>query len=412
MKRLTTALFAVILTTNTAWAAGAGQEAMTAGVELESFAPRRTVHVSTIEELMVAVADARAGDLIEVADGDYDNADVIRIDDKAGTAQAPIVIRSVNLGKARVVGRGGFRLVGCEYVAIVGFSFVHKDVGMACRIDDSNHCRLTRNLISVRETAPTEQDRRRLHWVGIGGDDSHHNRIDHNLFEEKRNSGVMIYTGGSSRETGHMATRYDRIDHNHFRNFYPASTNGHETIRLGTSTYSHCSAYTIVEHNLFERCDGEAEIISVKTSDNTIRNNTFRNSRGMLTLRNCHSCLVESNYFLNDGSQERSEGIRFFGQGHVIINNYLEGLGGTAIQIRTGDIERRTDPKWRYRERDGDFRNWGAYQRRKMHSSPSTPSSTVPLPSGLANQVRALRNILCLRVTSPSPTTSSRRIVR
>tara|TARA_A100001037_G_scaffold59154_1_gene51326 strand:+ start:344 stop:1912 length:1569 start_codon:yes stop_codon:yes gene_type:complete len=363
MKMLGIVLLAVFLTASPTWTAGAGEEAITAGVDLENFTPHRTIHVSTIEELMAAVSDARAGDLIAVADGDYDNPDVIRIDEKAGTAQAPIVIRSLNRGRARIVARGGFRLTDFAYVAIEGFSFVHNDDGMVCRIDDSNHYRLTRNHISVRETAPTEQDNRRLHWVGIGGNDSHHNRIDHNLFEKKRNSGVMIYTGGSSRETGNMATRYDRIDHNHFRDFYPARTNGHETIRLGTSTYSHSSVYTIVEHNLFERCDGEAEIISVKTSDNTIRNNTFRNSRGMLTLRNCHTCLVENNYFLNDGSQPRSEGIRFYGQGHVIINNYLQGLGGSAIHIRTGDIERRTEPRWRYEERDGDRRNWGAYQR-------------------------------------------------
>jgi poly(beta-D-mannuronate) lyase len=31
--------------------------------------------------------------------------------------------------------------------------------------------------------------------------------------------------------------------------------------------------------------------------------------------------------------------------------------------IRTGDIERRTDARWKYEERDGDARNYGAYQR-------------------------------------------------
>jgi hypothetical protein len=363
MKALKTILITICLTSGTGWTAGTEEKSMTAGVDLKSFTPHRTVQVSTLEELLTAVADAQAGDLIEVADGDYDNAEVIQIEKKEGTAQAPIVLRAANRGKARIVGRGGFQLTQCAYIVIEGFSFFHKDVNMACRIHHSHHCRFTRNHIRIRETEPTEKNNRRMHWAGISGNNSHHNRIDHNLFEEKRNSGVMIYTGGSSLETGHMSTQYDRIDHNHFRNFYPAKVNGYETIRLGSSQYSHSSANTIVEYNLFERCDGEAEIISVKTSDNTIRHNTFQNCRGMLTLRNSHTCLIESNYFLNDGSQKRSEGIRFYGSGHIIINNYFQNLGRSAILIKTGDIERRTEPKWKYEERDGDLRNWGSYQR-------------------------------------------------
>jgi hypothetical protein len=346
----------------TGWTAGAGEEAMTAGVDLGNFKPLRTIHVSTIEELMGAVADAQKGDLIEVADGDYDNTKVIRIE-KKGTAQAPIVLRAANRGKARILGSENFQLVNCAYVAIEGFAFFHKDIAMVCRVTGSHHCRFTRNHIRAQGMAARGQEQRRSNWVGIGGEMSHHNRIDHNLFEEKNSHGVMIYTSGSSVGTGNMPTQYDRIDHNHFRNFYPGTKNGYETIRLGTSTYSHSSAKIIVDHNLFERCDGEAEIISVKSNDNTLRHNTFRDCRGMLTLRNCHTCLVEGNFFFNDGDQKRSNGVRFFGQGHVIINNYFQDLGESAVQIRTGDIERRTDPRWKYQERDGDLRNWGGYQR-------------------------------------------------
>ncbi|MBT4139882.1 MAG: hypothetical protein HOE48_18335 [Candidatus Latescibacteria bacterium] len=336
---------------------------MTAGVDLESFKPLRTIQVKNIEELMDAVAAAQKGDLIEVADGDYNNTKVIRVDTKKGTAQAPILIRAANRGNARILGSEGFLLQNCAYVAIEGFSFFSNDIVMACRVTSSHHCRFTRNHIRGQGLVASGQEQQRSNWVRIGGEKSHHNRIDHNLFEEKRSHGVMISTAGSSVETGNMSTQYDRIDRNHFRNFYPGTKNGYETIRLGSSTYSHSSAHIIVDHNLFERCDGEAEIISVKSNDNTLRHNTFRNSRGMLTLRNCHTCLVEGNFFFNDSDQKRSSGIRFFGQGHVIINNYFQDLGETAIFIKTGDIERRTDPRWKYQERDGDLRNWGGYQR-------------------------------------------------
>ncbi len=48
---------------------------------------------------MAAVADAQAGDSIEVADGDYDNTDAIFIDKKVGSVQSPVVIRAANRGE-------------------------------------------------------------------------------------------------------------------------------------------------------------------------------------------------------------------------------------------------------------------------------------------------------------------------
>ena len=45
------------------------------------------------------------------------------------------------------------------------------------------------------------------------------------------------------------------------------------------------SGYTVVEFNLFEDCDGDPEIVSVKSCDNIIRHNTFLKSYGTLSLR-------------------------------------------------------------------------------------------------------------------------------
>jgi len=41
----------------------------------------------------------------------------------------------------------------------------------------------------------------------------------------------------------------------------------------------------IVEHNLFEKCDGEIEIISMKASKSVVRFNTIRESYGYITMR-------------------------------------------------------------------------------------------------------------------------------
>lgn len=130
-------------------------------------------------------------------------------------------------------------------------------------------------------------------------------------------------------------SRFDRIDHNHFRNFYRGSGNGFETIRAGSSPFSHTDGDTEIDANLFENCDGEAEIISVKCHGVAVRSNTFRDSRGMVTYRNGNNGVAEGNWFLRPSGKRGVEGIRFYGSGHRIAHNHFEGLTGAAIIIRT-----------------------------------------------------------------------------
>ena len=110
------------------------------------------------------------------------------------------------------------------------------------------------------------------------------------------------------------------------------------------------SGFTIVEHNLFEDCDGDPEIVSVKSCDNIIRHNTFSKSYGTLSLRHGNRNKVEANYFFGAekpigispaGSDLYTGGIRIYGTDHIIINNYMEGLNGTRwdapITLTMGD---------------------------------------------------------------------------
>jgi hypothetical protein len=143
-------------------------------------------------------------------------------------------------------------------------------------MDGCSYVRVTRNKFLLRETGTAT-----VHWIALGGAESHHNRIDHKLFVGKRNSGSFIATGGS-RAPEFTSSQYDLIDHNHFRDRPPNDGNGYESVRLGMSTLAHSSGYTILEFNLFERCNGEGEIVSVKASDLTIRHNTFLECYGML----------------------------------------------------------------------------------------------------------------------------------
>src|SRR5262249_10858710 len=115
--------------------------------------------------------------------------------------------------------------------------------------------------------------------------------------------------------------------------FTSPGANGAETIRFGLSGLSLSDGFGIIEHNLFVRCNGENELISIKSSSNTIRYNTLLDSPGtQLTLRHGNDSLVYGNYLRN------TDGIRIFGDRHQIFSNYLEN-NSVGINIGNGDGE-------------------------------------------------------------------------
>ena len=139
------------------------------------------------------------------------------------------------------------------------------------------------------------------------------------------------YLAGKTSESPTLQIEADgtpnrhRIDHNHFGPRSPLGRNGGETIRVGYSGQSMNVSATLVEQNLFERCDGELEIISNKSCENIYRGNTFLDCAGMLTLRHGNRCLVEGNFFFAR-NKKGSGGIRVIGEDHTVINNYIDGV--------------------------------------------------------------------------------------
>jgi poly(beta-D-mannuronate) lyase len=97
--------------------------------------------------------------------------------------------------------------------------------------------------------------------------------------------------------------------------------------QIGSSAYGPRSAYTIVEYNHLEACNADSEAITVKSSDNIIRYNTFVNNEGSLVLRHGNDNLVEGNHFINNEGD-----LRVYGHNHRIINNYFEGNSGEGVR--------------------------------------------------------------------------------
>ena len=272
------------------------------------------------------------------------------------TEANPIIIKAETVGGVTLTGESHFVFKKSSYITLEGFVIDGTGDDTLIKLEGCNNIRISRNVFELETTES-------IKWVYIGGvwDDntypftypSHNNRIDHNIFQNKNTPGHYITVDGTTDSNDNAyQSQYDRIDHNYFKNNSPRAVNEQESIRIGWSEMSASSGYTIVEHNLFEDCDGDPEIVSVKSSDNTIRHNTFLKSYGTLSLRHGNRNRVEGNYFFGgdkaigtspDGATLYTGGIRIYGKDHVIINNYMQGLNGTKwdapITLTLGDAE-------------------------------------------------------------------------
>ncbi|GGT19590.1 lyase [Streptomyces atratus] len=299
-------------------AAGAALAAVPTGGLLTASATAAPAAVGSLDELQAAIDRARPGDRIVVADGRYtvppDRPVTIR--NKQGTERAPVTVVAQSCGGVVLDGAHSFVLDRSSHITVSGFSFRQSttlEIPETC-----SHIRLTRNDFQLADIDG-------VHWVMVRADDS---SVDHNHFHGKSTLG--IYLGIEGAGTEEMAQRV-HVYRNYFSDHSFAGSNGGEPIRLGVSPRALSSAHAVVEYNLFERANGDPEAISVKSSDNVIRYNTIRDSFGGIVLRHGNRNRVEGNHLVAG-----TEGLRIYGNDHVIVNNYLAGLSGRALVIGSG----------------------------------------------------------------------------
>jgi poly(beta-D-mannuronate) lyase len=275
-----------------------------------------TITVSSISDLQKAINQAKSGDQIMLTDGVYTTTEDITVKQQ-GTREKPIIIAAQHLGKTEITGKGGFTLMNpAAYIIIRGFKFTNI-AGRAKTGIGTSHCRFTQNIF---ETPGDGED------LYIAGSDQ---EIDYNTFQNKNAMGRFIAIRGEGKQ---IAERL-HIHHNYFNNFASqGGKNGAEALQFGLSGFSLSSSNSIVEYNLFERCQGENELISVKASAVTLRYNTIRDCPAQFTLRHGNKSLVYGNYFFN------TPGLRIFGDDHLIHSNYFENCK-PAIVIGNGDGE-------------------------------------------------------------------------
>jgi len=274
-----------------------------------------TITISSLSALQTAINNASAGDVIILANGVYSSSADITISRK-GTAALPITIAAQTIGGVEISGAGGFSIVSpAAWVVIKGFRFTHA-ANHAKMGSGTSFCRWTRNIFET----PGDGD-----YLLLNGND---HQVDYNTFQNKSDLGRFIAVRGSGSQIAQRLW----IHHNYFLKQLPGGGNGAETLQFGLSGYSLSSSNSLLEYNLFEECDGENELISVKASAVTVRYNTIRNCPAQFTLRHGNRCIVYGNYFIN------TPGLRIFGDDHSIFSNHFENCS-MALDIGNGDGE-------------------------------------------------------------------------
>lgn len=182
----------------------------------------------------------------------------------------------------------------------------------------ARNCRLTECVIDGYGAVRRDSQNSFIQLYGTG------NRVDHCSLLGKRNLGVTLVV--MLDYPGCLDNRH-RIDHNWFGPRPVYGSNGAETIRVGTSHQCMENSRTQITDNLFDRCNGEVEVVSIKSCENLIEGNTFLECQGVLALRHGDRNIARGNLFLGNGVRNTG-GIRIVGEDQQVLDNRFCGLRG------------------------------------------------------------------------------------
>jgi poly(beta-D-mannuronate) lyase len=287
----------------------------------------KQVVVSNAQELEAVCQTAQPGDSILLANKPWQNIH-IKIACN-GTKQKPIVFTSVSAEKKVLLTGNSTLAIGGSYIIVNSLEFSNgfagDDAVITFRLNKqelANNCRVTNcSIIGFNNSKKLDEN----YWVAFYGKN---NRLDHCNFQNKLNIGVLlavILDDNRSRENQHL------IDHNYFGIRKPLASNGGEIIRVGVSEHCQFNSKTVIENNFFEHCDGETEIISIKSGENIVRKNIFKECQGSVVLRHGDYNTVESNIFLGN-RKVGTGGVRIINKGQRVINNLFFQCQGEGFR--------------------------------------------------------------------------------
>lgn len=269
------------------------------------------INVSSITALQSAIKSASPGDVIVLADNTYLNTTL-------NISTSNITVRAATPGGVFLNGSNSITISG-NNVTFSGFQFTSGSIsGIVITVTGNNNVlsQLNFNGYSAQK------------YINLQGQ---YDEISYCNFENKPASapqGNLIHIAPNG-----AVPNYAKIRYCSFRNMPGAGgDNGNECIRIANGAQSGYLCRTIVEYCYFENTgDGDSEAISVKSRENTLRFNTFRNNQNaMMVFRNGNDNVAYGNFFIGAGGIRVKEANNIY-----CYNNYFEnaGVGGTMNAV-------------------------------------------------------------------------------
>lgn len=281
-----------------------------------------TVKVQNNNELKKAIKLAQAGNEIILANGTWNNVEIEF--ENSGTEEKPILIRGETPGEVFIEGQSYLKF-GADHIIVRDLHFRNgytpNNAVIEFRLNGrvANNCTVTKCVIeNFNQPQRDQQD----HWVEFWG---RNNELSYCNLIGKSNSGPTVRVQIKGNES---IKNHHRIVNNHFG---PRPRKGGpqgETLQIGDSGTSMSPSNTLVANNLFDRCNGEVEVISSKTNYNVFRNNIFYKCEGSLVMRHGNYCMIDGNVFIGDENSSNIGGVRIVNTGHWVVNNYFYNLKG------------------------------------------------------------------------------------
>lgn len=285
------------------------------------------------------------GDQMVLAAGEWKDASFVF--EGHGTMDAPILIWPEKPGGVVFSGGSTVRFHGDHLIvhdlAFRGITITrdHTTVFAAGNGEakPANQCLFNRiRLEDCGSTEPAERTKKHVWLMSMRGSD---NTVANCTFDNLRNIGQML----GAAEFPVQGLQRLHILNNRFANRpHLDNQNGYEVIQIGWSGVRAASSGSLIQGNVFEHCDGENELVTLKASDIVVRGNRFLGSQGVLCLRTARRVLVQGNVFDGQG-RENTGGVRLQGDGHILIGNTFRDLAKPAdyyawpISLMAADVE-------------------------------------------------------------------------
>lgn len=289
----------------------------------------------SVMDLSSISSEVSPGDTVLLRSGSFE--DISLNISARGTKEQPIYIQAEKFGELVLSGNSSIHLSG-EYYVISGIHFTNgyseNGAVITFRSEDGNSLAKGIRVTQCAISNYSNPDRISSdHWIEIFGRE---NRFDHNYVGTKYNLGAtMVMRLADSVSTDN----HNSIDSNYFAPKPRLGSNGGETLRIGSSAHSLKKGGAKVVANYFDRCSGEVEVLSIKSSDNMISDNVFFECSGVLALRHGNRNKIYRNSFFGNDKSETG-GLRVINAGHSIRDNYFQGVTGkrffAALAVMNG----------------------------------------------------------------------------